>query len=201
MKTELQAGKEAKKRQQGLWFTGGLSVWVFFGKWMAILKRTKTDLTSEGNQIFLHSMSQNKSCQNLFRKNNRIELSMRPWAGSDSVQSAGVGLANTYQTTWHPSASSGEIPCWRMMIHLLWKGVAPNSTQCPWLSTPFIHLPTSVWAEPLMEIAMKAHIFKTWFVGVFGKFIPSWQQNTSGCGAKLELKLYAVPFSKLIKSR
>lgn len=114
MKTELQAGKEAKKRQQGLWFTGGLSVWVFFGKWMAILKRTKTDLTSEGNQFFLHSMSQNKSCQNLFRKNNRIELSMRPWAGSDSVQSAGVGLANTYQTTWHPSASSGEIPCWRM---------------------------------------------------------------------------------------
>lgn len=86
MKTELQAGKEAKKMQQGLWFTGGLSVWVFFGKWMErILKRIKTDLTSEGKQTLLQSTSQNKSCQNLFRKNNRIEFSTHPWAGSDSV--------------------------------------------------------------------------------------------------------------------
>lgn len=91
-------------------------MWVFFGKWMAILKRTKTDLINEGNQSFLQSTSQNKSCQNLFRKNNRIEFSTHPWAGSDSVPSAGVGLANTYQTTLHasPSASSGEIACRRM---------------------------------------------------------------------------------------
>lgn len=72
---------------------------------MAILKRTKTDLINEGNQSFLQSTSQNKSCQNLFRKNNRIEFSTHPWAGSDSVPSAGVGLANTYQTTLHASPS------------------------------------------------------------------------------------------------
>lgn len=51
------------------------------------------------------------------------------------------------------------------LIHLLWKGVASNSSQCPWLNTPFINLPTSV--SPLMEIAMKVHNFKTWFVGVW----------------------------------
>lgn len=125
MKKELQAGREAKKkRQQGLWFTGGLSVWVFFGKWMAILKRIKTDLTSEGNQSLLQSTSQNKSCQNLFRK-SRIQFSMHPWPSSDAVSSAGVGLANTYQTTWHASHSalSGEIPCWRMTdTHSLKRG-------------------------------------------------------------------------------
>lgn len=65
---------------------------------MAILKKIKTDLTSEGNQSLLQSTSQNKTCENLFRQ-NRIEFSMYPWPSSESVLSAGVGLANTYQTT------------------------------------------------------------------------------------------------------
>lgn len=57
-------------------------------------------LASEGKQSFLRSASQNKSCQNLFRKNNNgIDFTTHPQASSDSVSSAGVALANSYQST------------------------------------------------------------------------------------------------------
>ena len=39
----------------------------------------------------------------------------------------------------------------KWLILLLWKGVAMSSSQCPWSSTPFIHLPTSECGEPLLE--------------------------------------------------
>lgn len=65
----------------------------------------------------------------------------------------------------HPLLPLVKSHAGRWLIRLFWKQVAPNSTQCPWLSAPFIHLPTSVCAEPLLEIAMNVHNFKTWFVG------------------------------------
>jgi len=107
-----QEGK--KKRQQGLWFTSALPVWVFFWKWTNILKKIKSDLTSERNQYFLQSTSQNKSCHNLFQKEQQQDWNYHASLGQHVI--CWSGLANSCQRIWHasPSTSFREIRCCRM---------------------------------------------------------------------------------------
>lgn len=201
MKTELQAGKEAKKGSKGYDLQVVYQCESSLGSEWPYWKEPKQTWQVKETKFFSTAWVKTSPVKIYLERTTGLNLACVPGLA--------VTVCNLLEWAWQTPTKQLDIPLLPLvkshvggwLIHLLWKGVAPNSTQCPWLSTPFIHLPTSVWAEPLMEIAMKAHIFKTWFVGVFGKFIPSWQQNTSGCGAKLELKLYAVPFSKLIKSR
>lgn len=125
-------------------------MWVVFWKWTAILKKIKTDLTREGNQSFFQSTRQNKSCQNLFRKNNRIEFTMHPGPARHLLEWPWQ-TATKALDMHHPLLPLVKSDAGGWLICLLWKGIAPSSTQCPWSSAPFIHLLTSERGEPLPE--------------------------------------------------
>lgn len=118
MKTELLAGrKKITPGSKGYDLQVLCQCEVCFWKWTAALKRSKQTWLVKETNLFSGAQVKTKSCQNLFRKNNnRIEFTTHPWASSKSVSSAGVALANSYQSIWHasPSTSCGEIRYWRM---------------------------------------------------------------------------------------
>lgn len=168
MKKELQAGREAKKKG-----SKGYDLQVVYqcesslgSEWLYWKGSKQTWLVKETN---LFSRAQVKTSPvKIYLERAGFNLACIP----GPVVTLCLLLEWAWQTPTKQLDMHHTLLCLEKshaegwLIHILWKGVALNSTQCPWLSTPFIHLPTSVCAEPLTEIVMKVSNFKIWFVGV-----------------------------------